>query len=474
MTRRQFSHPLLRAPAVLLAAAALVAACSGAQSSQPAESTPTSGEASTVTELDDTAPSTVTGAGADPSEETASAAASTAARAGSAVSGSGAASGADADGTVVDPAAAVVDAAAAAAVSAPPAEGSDEWLAGIDRFVTGPYTPFTNLLTTDLSLGQRRPLAVKIGNSHTGDRPQTGLADADIVYEILVEGVTRFLAVFHSDVPEKIGPVRSARSSDFDLLKDLAVPYYVNSGANRGVTAETRAAAREGVLVNAGASWTAAPYVRDRSRRAPHNLYFYYDKLSESGVAVLPGEPLAKTPEPIFDYGAQNPPSESDSSGVTVQYQKFGVDASHIWDDTVGGWVRIQGGRLHTALTDSGLAEIAPANVVVLSTSYVRSSADRRSPQAVSYDSGDALVLTAGEVHEAFWERTADRVGFRFTDSSGRPLTLSAGSTWLLLVNRGRSWAEATTTLLTPSQGARMLAEARAAADPSLVANAAS
>jgi len=353
----------------------------------------------------------------------------------------------------------------------PAAEDASDWLADINKFVIGPFTPFTNFFTTDASLEQRRPLAVKIGNSHTGDRPQTGLADADIVYEILVEGVTRFLAVFHSDIPDKIGPIRSARSSDFDILKDLAVPYYINSGANRGVSREMRTAARDGIIVNAGAATTASPYVRDSARRAPHNLYFYYDRLSESSAASPQGDSLTKPPQPIFDYGTQNPPSELDASGVTVRYRDYNVSASHIWDAAVAGWVRLHNGRLHTSMTDSGLFEIAPANVVVLSMSYGRSSADRRSPQAVSYGSGEALVMTAGQVYEALWERTEDQVGFRFTDTSGRPLTLSAGSTWLLLSNRSSIWSEAVTTLLSPSQGAQILADARATANPSPTAD---
>ena len=336
-----------------------------------------------------------------------------------------------------------------------------------EPFVTGPIAPLTGSITTDLSLAQRRPLAVKVGNGDLKDRPQAGLAAADIVYEVLVEaGFTRFIAVFHSEIPSRVGPVRSARSSDFDILTDLATPYLATSGANSTVLREMRQAAREGTLIDVGALRVGAPYERDRSRRSPHNLYFYYENLGGGDPDSLPGGLPDSPPVQLFDYGSPNPPALADAAGVTVAYTTlYGGEVSHVWDNHLGGWVRIQDGTLHTTETDFGVGEIAPANVVALSMPYGTSAADRRSPQAQSYGSGNALVLTAGSVHEAFWERTEDRIGFRFWDAGGNPLSLSSGATWLLLGNTSRRWPLAEVTVLTPSDATRLLADARAAAD---------
>jgi len=331
----------------------------------------------------------------------------------------------------------------------------------------GPFAPLTGSITTDPSLEQRRPLAVKIGNGDPKDRPQAGLAAADIVYEVLVEaGFTRFIAVFHSEIPTRIGPVRSARSSDFDILTDLATPYLATSGANSTVLREMRQAARDGTLIDIGALRMGAPYGRDRSRPSPHNLYFHYENLGGGDPDSLPGGLPDTPPVPLFDYGSPNPPGLPDAAGVTVAYRTlYGGEVSHVWDNHLGGWVRIQDGTLHTTETASGVGEIAPANVVVLSMPYDTSAADRRSPQAQSYGQGDALVLTAGSVHEAVWERTEDRVGFRFSDTAGNPLSLSSGSTWVLLGNTSRRWPLAEVTVLTPSDVTGLLADARAAAD---------
>jgi hypothetical protein len=337
----------------------------------------------------------------------------------------------------------------------------------LEPFVTGPLAPLTGSLTTDLSLAQRRALAVKIGNGGPKDRPQAGLAAADIVYEVLVEaGFTRFIAVLHSEIPSRVGPVRSARSSDFDILEDLATPYLATSGANSTVRREMSEAARSGTLIDIGASRMSAPYRRDRSRPAPHNLYFHYENLGGGDPDSLPGGIPDTPPEALFEYGSSNSPPLDDAAGVTMAYTELhGGEASHVWDHILGGWVRIQDGILHTTETDFGVAEIAPANVVVLWMSYGRSAADRRSPQAISYGSGQALVLTAGSVHEAVWERTEDRVGYRFTDAAGNSLTLSTGSTWLLLANTSTRWPLAEVTVLTASESAQLLADARAASE---------
>ena len=478
---------LARLAAVLAAAATLAAACSGSpQGAEPTvasldpASAPTSSESTSTTVEDDDQESNDGAAGVAEGE-----------------GGSAVRDGAAGSGTTDGSPGAVEEAAPGAGEGeAPEGAGSEQAAADdgvseggsadggssgraasgaaasghgatgdgvLEPFVTGPIAPLTGSLTTDLSLAERRVLAVKVGNGDSKDRPQAGLAAADIVYEVLVEaGFTRFIAVLHSEIPSRVGPVRSARSSDFDILEDLATPYLATSGANSTVRRQMSEAARSGTLIDIGAGRMGAPYRRDRSRPAPHNLYFHYERLGGGDPDSLPGGIPDTPPAALFEYGSSNSPPLDDAAGVTVAYTiLYGGEASHVWDPILGGWVRIQDGTLHTTETDFGLAEIAPANVVVLWMPYDRSAADRRSPQALSYGGGQALVLTAGSVHEAVWERTEDRVGYRFTDAAGNPLTLSTGSTWLLLANTSRRWPQAEVTVLTVAESNQLLADAR-------------
>lgn len=328
-----------------------------------------------------------------------------------------------------------------------------------------PRAPLTGEPTIDSTLAQRRALAVKVGNNNRRSRPQTGLAAADIVYETLIEGGEgRFLAVFHSEIPGRVGPVRSVRTSDFDLLADLSRPYLASSGANPTVLSETRRAERDGTIVDIGGMRTFVPYSRDPARRSPYNLYFHSESLTDSDGTAIRGGPLEAPVVPLLDYGSPNPAGIAGAKGVTVTYHRpTGNVVSHIWDEAAGGWVRIQEGDLMMTETGSGLTEVAPVNVAVLWMTHRYAPADPESPLTQSYGTGDALVLTAGAVHEAVWERTAGRAGFRFVDTAGNPLSFSPGSTWLLLANTSRRFPVTGVEILAADDGARLLAEARAA-----------
>jgi DUF3048 family protein len=114
-----------------------------------------------------------------------------------------------------------------------------------------------------------RILAVKIDNIGYA-RPQTGLTRADIVYALPVEGgLSRFLAVFSSDYPRVIGPVRSAREDDLELLRQFGRPAFAYSGATATLLPYIHRTAR---IVNLYAGITRG-YYRDTTRVAPYNLY---------------------------------------------------------------------------------------------------------------------------------------------------------------------------------------------------------
>jgi len=114
-----------------------------------------------------------------------------------------------------------------------------------------------------------RVLIVKIGNT-VPERPATGLAKADIVYLIPVEGgLSRIMAVFSSHYPRVIGPVRSARQTDKDLLRQFGRPAFAWSGAQPQLQWVVQ---HEWRIVNLYAG-TASGYFRSPNRVEPYNLY---------------------------------------------------------------------------------------------------------------------------------------------------------------------------------------------------------
>lgn len=272
----------------------------------------------------------------------------------------------------------------------------------------------------------RPALVVKVDN-HPNARPQTGLDQADIVFDLRAESVTRFTAVFHSMIPDPVGPVRSSRTSDFDLLSGLDNPLYGSSGGNEYVMSTLRSI--EAIPVT---NHTRREYYRQSDRPAPHNLYVNASDL----YALAPEE--AGAPEPWFTFRGPDDvlPATAVPAGGEVRVAfRGGPTVGFTWDPAVPGWRRTQSGAPHT--TADGL-QLAPQNVVIMVTSYVVSPADPVSPEVVSTGSGELLVLTDGHLIEGTWDRAAVADKPTLLDSVGEPITLTPGQTWVLYPESGQ------------------------------------
>ncbi|CAN5614913.1 DUF3048 domain-containing protein [soil metagenome] len=289
----------------------------------------------------------------------------------------------------------------------------------------GPRAPLTGLPVDDPASLAHPALVVKIDNADgvTVARPQTGIDQADVVYEEEVEGsVTRFAAVFHSTSPGKVGPVRSARTTDVDLTANLARPLFAWSGANGG----TVAALREADLIDIGVDAASSDYARI-DRPAPHNLY------SDTGALFARAPEGAGAPAPLFQYRPDGAPLPAGAEPVTSVNVNFGdgpgsAPVDWTWDGA--GWARSQRGTPH--VLDGGV-QLAPENVVLLFVGYAPSPADARSPEAETLGQGEAWVLTQGHLIRGRWNRPTADAPWNLTDASGAPLLLTPGHTWVPL-----------------------------------------
>ena len=264
----------------------------------------------------------------------------------------------------------------------------------------------------------RPALAVKIDNASAA-RPQTGINEADVVYEEIVEaGLTRFIAVFQTTSPGTVGPVRSGRTSDPILLEGFDRPLFAYSGANSG----TNQAIDASPLVDVGYNDASSAYWRSSSRRAPHNLYASTDRLW-----AIHADRTDLSPAPFtFGWDGQPlPESAIAAEGVSIDFGR--VVADYAWDGS--GWRRSTNGVAHH---DAAGVRVAPANVVVQFTPYGRSAADNRSPEAQTVGSGTAWVFTAGHLIVAEWHRSDPGRPATIT-LDGEPLLLRPGRTWVAL-----------------------------------------
>ena len=277
----------------------------------------------------------------------------------------------------------------------------------------------------------RPALAVKIDNVPTA-RPQAGINQADIVYVEEVEGgLTRLAAVFHSSTPPEVGPVRSMRTGDFDLLGQFNSPLFANSGGNR----ITRRLLDDSTLVDIGAGGHSDLYYRT-GRPAPHNLFTNPGNLwSEGrGTDYPTGLPL-----PVFRFRPTSDPLNGTlvepASRVDIDYGQTTV--AYDWNGT--GWTRTQDGA---ATVDTNGVRVAPTTVVVQITSYAQSPADPLSPEAISTGRGDAWILSDGQISIGFWRRESADQPIEYVDINGNFISILPGRTWVEMPRReGAAWS---------------------------------
>ena len=267
-------------------------------------------------------------------------------------------------------------------------------------------------------------LSVKIDNAPTA-HPQSGLNQADLVFECLVEGgMTRFLAVYQSHNAVVVGPIRSARPVDGALLRALNGGIFAYSGAATGEIAPAKAYSTAFLISddsNPGPFWrtTAAP---------PENVYSSTAKLRAEAArkGAHPGLPSA-----LFTYG----PLVLGSSPARRVSVVVGRTVAASWVYNGASWLRSENGRAHL-LADG--QQVRTTNVVVLGVKVTRSgitdAAGNEDPFVLAYGSGAAQVFRNGIVEHGRWSRPSVTDAYTFTSTAGGALTLSPGPTWIELV----------------------------------------
>jgi hypothetical protein len=280
-------------------------------------------------------------------------------------------------------------------------------------------SPFTGEPVRSLN----RVLAVKIDNI-VNARPQTGLTHADIVYVLPVEGgLSRFMAIFSSDYPRVIGPVRSAREDDLELLRQFGRPAFAYSGATATLLPYIHRTAR---IVDLYSGITSG-YYRDNSRIAPYNLYAHTRQLLKQAPHASKARDIG------FRFGPP-PPGGKATRSASVSYPA--ASFTFTWSAAKNRWlVSMDGARAVT--TDGG--RLSPVTVVIQHTT-VRTSRfleyGKPPPYAESVGSGTAEVLRDGKEWTTHWSRPSANGGTTFTTASGQRMTFAPGQVWVVLAYR--------------------------------------
>ncbi|MBB1256156.1 DUF3048 domain-containing protein [Streptomyces alkaliterrae] len=280
-------------------------------------------------------------------------------------------------------------------------------------------SPYTGLAATPGPV-----LAIKVDNSVRA-RPHTGLAEADLVYVEKVEaGMSRLMAVYASRRPPVVGPVRSARESDLELLKQFGRPALAYSGVQKKLQPHID---RDTVFA-VPQERHRGPYFRDQSRRAPHNLYVRPDD-------VLPYAPHASHSADIGLRFGPVPPGGFPRREAAVQYRA--ARTSFTWSPREGRWLAFFDDRPAMGTDGRQLgASTVVIQYVTMRPSDFSDSAGHVTPFIETVGSGRALVLRDGRGYVTRWDRPRPGAGTTFTRLGGRPMLFARGQVWIVYADR--------------------------------------
>ena len=296
--------------------------------------------------------------------------------------------------------------------------------------------PLTGLIVDDPANLQRRPLAIKISNSPPSYvRPQSGLMDADMVWEHITEGlITRFTMIVYGSTPPNVGPIRSARLIDLELpaMFDAALVY---SGASVGVSRKLTSSDFASRIYY---SWYPGYYRTGENKPYEHTLYGrpeeFWAGLEERDLNMPPN--FATN----MQFSSLPPEGGEPATGVTIDYQWEMMEWQY--DPETNRYFRWSGGEPHFDANYN--VQVNVANVIIVFANHAEDAniceeardgvCRALSVQPQIWDQGPLMILRDGQVYEGGWRRANRGDMLTFYDHAGHPIPLQLGNSWVQVV----------------------------------------
>ena len=270
---------------------------------------------------------------------------------------------------------------------------------------------------------RRSALTIKMDNTPQA-HPQYGINEADVVYEEIVEGgITRLAAIFNSNLPTKVGPVRSVRRTDREIVFPIGGIFAFSGGAQYALSSIETAPVKLIDQSNAGAAM-----FRDPTRPPPHNLFANAELLMKEGGKVHP-------PPPLFTYVSRNAPALGAPVGSFTVNFLSGFATSYQWDGKTRTWLRSIFGAPDVTATG---VRVAPTNVIVMSVNYFGGVGVEGS-YAQMVGSGPVEVFSDGRLQKGTWFRRNIHLKTAYRSASGKVIALRPGQTWVELLATGET-----------------------------------
>jgi len=276
----------------------------------------------------------------------------------------------------------------------------------------------------------RRPLAVIIENS-TDARPQSGLSEADVVYEALAEGgITRYLALYVTNTDAvRVGPVRSVRVYFLDWLEEYGA-VAVHVGGNYHALDRIGPEA----VPDLDQSYTGGTtFERTSDRVAPHNVYTSTDRLWAAADAAGYGPPLE-----FESWTFKGDAAYGEAASVRTLRLGFLGDPGYVVDwtysPTDNSYRRAVGGKPDI---DRGNTTQVKAKTVIVQEVPYQFFGRESALDMGDIGTGKAHILMDGTEIEATWTKPSTTGRTVFTDAGGRPVPINRGQVWVEVVPPG-------------------------------------
>jgi hypothetical protein len=282
-------------------------------------------------------------------------------------------------------------------------------------------------------------IAVKIDNTADG-RPQVGIAAADVVFEELVEGgVTRYLAMFHTAVPDEVGPVRSGRPQDADLVPSFGGVFVFSGVGNSNVREIIRGTGLQLVEHDtSGGTPDGAYFFRSDRKPAPWNLHIEAADLLENYSALA---------APVQQFNFKTAPEEASAfvdgvpaEEISVIFSK-GIQSNWEWDAATGTYLKFLGNG--SPDVDANGTQISATNLLIFTPNYF--DVEGLPSAKVGQTRESAFIATGGKLITGVFDTTEFGAPIKLFYGEEQPVFLAPGKTFILLPPGAGSIAQGVT-----------------------------
>ncbi len=295
------------------------------------------------------------------------------------------------------------------------------------------YTSLAGYETTNQQEVNQPITAIMIENSPAA-RPQSGLGQAEVVFEAVTEGgITRFMALFQKNKPQLIGPIRSVRTHFVDLL----TPFNA-SIAHVGGSRSALNTIRNGNYRDIDQFFNAKYYWRSNDRYAPHNMYSSFAKLDQLNKSkkytTSKALPLLRNTKKDKKKPSTKPDQpEKLIKKININFSSSLFNTYYLYNEKTDDYTRYLNGKIHQ---DRENGPIKPKVVVALMTTMRPIAQDGSHAQVKALGSGKAYVFQNGKVITGSWSKPNKHEQIKLLDSAGKPIKLNPGMTWISLVTK--------------------------------------